>query len=95
MDSRGFWSDSNGKGSTIDISPESLSKHLSFYVGVVMFDFCEGFAGKGQWVCGFEGVLHQGLTCEASTLMVMGSEGSKYQRVVSLMTATLTHWKAA
>ena len=34
-------------------------------------------------------------TCEASTYIVTGSEGSKYLRVVSLMTASLNHWKVA
>ena len=32
-------------------------------------------------------------TCEASTCIVMGSEGSKYLRVVSLMMASLIHSK--
>ena len=53
MDSRGLWSDFSGEGSTIDISPESLSskddsEHLSFYVGIVRFNLSEGFAGKGN-----------------------------------------------
>ena len=43
----------NGNGSTIDVSPESLSpkdnnEHLSFYVGVMAFSIGEGFAGKGH-----------------------------------------------
>ena len=43
----------NGKGSTIDVSPELLiseedNKHISFYVGITVFSFSEGFAGKGH-----------------------------------------------
>ena len=34
-------------------------------------------------------------TCEASTCIVMGSDGLKYLRVVSLMTASLTCSKAS
>ena len=41
------------KGSTIDISSESLcskgnSEHLSFDVGIIVLSFGEGFAGKGN-----------------------------------------------
>ena len=43
----------DGKGSTIDVSSESLSsedntEHLSFYVDVTASSFSEGFAGKGN-----------------------------------------------
>ena len=43
----------DGKGSTPDVSPESLnsendSKHLSFYVCIMAFGISEGFAGKGN-----------------------------------------------
>ena len=61
MSARVFWEmDSwmlvvwfNGKGSTIDISPEShsskdSSKHLSFNVGIMAFGIGEGFAGIGH-----------------------------------------------
>ena len=60
MSTRFFWGDGfqgfvwfNGKGSTIDISSESLSseddsKHLSFYVGIMVLSVSEGFAGKGH-----------------------------------------------
>ena len=34
-------------------------------------------------------------TCEASTCIVTGSNGSKYLKVVSLTMACLTHWKVA
>ena len=85
----------NGKGSTIDISSESLHseddhEHLSFNVGIVALSFGEGLAGVL-----FCRDAASGPSCETSTCMVMGSEESKYLRVVSLMTVSLTCWKVA